>query len=101
MGRNVMTSDIGNAVAVPAWLTEMKRKELFAYRVQPSSEAQVMRSFRIRGIDSYVPTMPQDRLVKRQARWGGGERTVKQRLIVPVFAGLVFVPGEVLHVLGL
>jgi transcription termination/antitermination protein NusG len=101
MGRNVMTGDLDAAIAVPAWLIEMQGKELYAYRVQPGGEAQVMRAFRIRGIDGYVPTMPQDRLVKRQARWGGGERVVKQRLIVPMFPGLVFVPGYVVDMLGM
>lgn len=100
MGRNVMTDDVATAIRVPAWLVEMRQKELFAYRVQPGREAQVMRALKIRGIDAYSPTMPKDKVVSQRSRWGSGERKIKRRFIVPVFPGLIFVPGYSADLLG-
>lgn len=92
MGRNLKPSEIEGAVAVPAWLAEMQRKELFVFRLHPSKEARVMRQFRMRGLDGYLPTMPQTRVVVKRSPWNSAERRIKQRTIVPVFPGLVFVP---------
>jgi transcription antitermination factor NusG len=100
MGWNVTKDDTDIAVALPVWLVEMRQKEMFAYRVQPGREAQVMRALRIRGVDAYSPTMPKDKVVSQRSRWGVGERKIKRRSIVPVFPGLLFVPSYSVDQLG-
>lgn len=97
MGRGLMANELEGAIAIPAWLFEMERKMLYALRVHPSCEQKVMRGLRLRGVDYYLPTMPQTRAVTQRSRWNSAERRIERRFIVPVFPGLLFVPEWVAH----